>query len=133
MLKAFVLMILTIAFPAAGACKCSGLAIHLNGHVSGREGNGLKIVAITTPDDNFAPQPKITVQHGGFAGDVYFDSFKSYDGVTHICTRVPESVEVKLLRGKRQLDSIRLDISKDFVRDEQGDYKVRSPIEFHLR
>ena len=133
MLKGFVLMILAIAFPATGACKCSGLAIHLNGHVSGGDGDRLNIVGITTPDANWEPQPKITVQHGSFAGDVYFDSFKSYDGATHICTRVPESVEVKLLRGKRQLDSIRLDISKDFVRDEHGDYKLRSPIEFHLR
>jgi len=132
MRTAFVLMLLAIAFPVAGLCKCGGAAIHLKGHVSGAESDGLIIVAETIPDANFEPQPKITVQRGAFDGEVYFDRTmpsKEWD----ICTRVPESIEVKLLRGKHRLDSIRLDIAKDFVRDEHGDYKLRSPIEFHVR
>ncbi len=132
MRRAFVLMLLAMAFPVAGLCKCGGAAIHLIGHVSGAEGDGLRIVAETIPDANFEPQPKITVRHGNFEGEAYFDRTmpsKEWD----IRTRVPESIEVKLLRDKHQLDSIRLDISKDFVKDEQGNYKLRSPIEFHLR
>jgi hypothetical protein len=132
MRRAFVLVLLSMAFPVAGLCKCGGAAIHLNGHISGRESDGLKIVGETIPDANFEPQPKITVLHGNFEGDVYFDRTmpsKEWD----ICTRLPESIEVMLLRGKHQLDSIRLDISKDFVRDEHGDYKLRLPIEFHVR
>lgn len=77
-------------------------------------------------------RPKITVQRGTFAGEVYFDTFKSRE-FNDICTRVPGSIEVKLLKGKHLVDSIRLDISKDFVRDEHGDYELRTPIEFHLR
>ena len=132
MRRAFVLMLLAMAFPAAGLCKCAGAAIYLLGHVSGGDSDGLEIVAITTPDANWQPLPKILVQHGSFAGAAYFDTFKRRE-FNDICTRVPESIEVKLLRGKHQLDSIRLDISKDFVRDEYGDYKLRSPIEFHVR
>jgi len=132
MRKAFVLVLLAMVFPVAGFCKCAGAAIHLKGHVSGGDSDGLEIVAITTPDANWEPQAKILVQHGSFAGEVYFDTFKTRE-FNDVCTRVPRSVEVKLFRGKHLADSIRLDISKDFVRDEQGDYELRSPIEFRLR
>jgi hypothetical protein len=134
MRKASVLALLAMLIPLAGVCKCGGLAIHLKGHVSGGEVDGLKIVAETTPDANFEPQPKIAVQHGSFAGEAYFDrTIPSKVWYTDICTRLPKSVKVKLFRGKHLVGSISLDISKDFVRDELGDYKLRAPIEFHLR
>jgi hypothetical protein len=132
MLKGSVLVFLAMVIPVAGLCKCSGLAIRLKGRVNGGEVGELRIVAETTPDANWKPQPEIVVQHGAFAGEVYFDSFKSRE-FNDICTRVPESVEVKLLRGKHLVDSVRLDVSKDFVRDEHGDYNLRVPVEFHLR
>jgi hypothetical protein len=130
--RAFVLLLLAMPIPVPGICKCGNIIIYLEGHVSGGNSDGLEILAATTPDANSGPQPKIRVKRGSFAGQVYFDSFKvreDYD----ICTRIPELVEVKLLRGSHQLASMRLDISKDFVRDGAGDYKLRSPIGFRLR
>jgi hypothetical protein len=134
MSRGFVLVLLAMLIPVAGVCKCGNIVIYLEGHVSGGDSHGLEIVAETTPDANWQPQPKIRVKQGGFAGEVYFDrTIPSKEWFRDICTRVPKSVEIRLLRGGHQLDSIRLDISNDFVRDEFGDYKLRSPIEFHLR
>jgi hypothetical protein len=130
--KVFVLALLAMVVPVAGVCKCANIIIHLEGHVRGGDSHGLEIVAETSPDANWEPQPKIRVKRGNFAGELYFDTFKSRE-FNDICTRVPELIVVKLLRGKRQLDSIRLDISKGFVRDKSGDYKLRSPIEFRPR
>lgn len=45
MRSALVLVLLAMAFPVAGVCKCAALAIHLKGHVSGGEADGLEIAA----------------------------------------------------------------------------------------
>ncbi len=117
----------------AGVSKCANRFIYIEGNTSGRENSVLEIVLQTTPDANWEPQPKIAVQQGKFAGQVYFDSTKSEGRLKHDCSRVPKMVQVVLLEHGQQVDSIQLSIAKDFVKDGAGDYKVRYPIEFHLR
>lgn len=134
MRKAFFLVLMATMASVVGVCKCANVIIYLKGHVSGGNTDGLEIVAKTTPDANWEPQPEISVEHGAFEGEVYFDrTIASNQRFRDICTRVPRSIEIKLFKGGRQLGSIRLDISKDFAIDKFGDYKLRSPVEFHLR
>jgi hypothetical protein len=44
------------------------------------------------------------------------------------CSRVPTTVEVLLLRDGIEVNRVRLDVSKDFTKNERHDYKPRSPI-----
>lgn len=132
--RTVVLILVLMTASVAGVCKCANRFIYVEGHVTSTAGSGLEIVVQTTPDANWEPQPKIAVKEGKFAGRIYFDSTKSEGRFAHDdCSRAPNSVRLLLIENGRQVDLIQLSIEKDFVRDKGGDYKILSPVEFHVK
>jgi hypothetical protein len=134
MYRALVLLVVLITASAAGFCKCANRFIYVEGHITSTARSGLEIVVQTTPDANWEPQPKMAIQEGRFAGRVYFDSTKSEGHFAHDdCSRTPKIIRLLLVENGHQVDSIQLSIEKDFVRDGGGEYKIRRPVEFHLK
>ena len=129
----FVWLLVVVMGSAVGFCKCANRFIWVEGHIAGRGSSDLEIIAQTVPNANWEAQPKITVRDGKFSGRVYFDSTKSEGRFTHNCSRVPIVVRLLLIKNGQQVDSIQLNIDKDFTRDKTGDYKILSPVEFRLR
>ncbi len=115
-------------FAAPGMCKCVHRIIHVEGSIVGPPSGGLTLKVEVIPDPNWEPQPEITIKDGKFAGDVYFDATKSEGRVRDDCSRVPETLQVVLFKDGHEVDRIRLDVSKAFVRDELRNYKLRSSI-----
>jgi hypothetical protein len=133
MYRTLVLLFVLLLASAAGFSKCANRFIFVEGHIAGAEGSRLEIVVQTTPDAN-RDQPKITIQERNFAGRIYFDSTKSEGRFTRDdCSRVPTTVRLLLFDNGHQVDSILLSIERDFTRDKGGDFKMRSPVEFHLK
>jgi hypothetical protein len=129
--KIFVLVMIVTVITSTAVGKCANRFVNVAGHVDGRDTDGLEVVVKTIPDANWERQPRIIVKQGEFEGVVYFDSTKIEGKVRDKCSRAPDMVDVLLFKGKQQIDALRLVVSKDFVRDESGDYKLRSPIQFH--
>lgn len=115
------------------ACKCVNRIIYIEGSIVGSDNDGLsvKVKVVVTPDPNWEPQPEISIKDGKFSGEVYFDATKSEGRARDNCSRVPEEVEVVLLMDGREVNRIRLNVSKAFRRDVRHDYKLRSPIVLH--
>jgi hypothetical protein len=91
----------------------------------------LTISVQISPDSNRARQPEIAVKDGKFSGTAYFDSTKAEGRVKDNCSRFPETVDVVLSREGQKVDQTQLNISKDYVRDKNGDVKLRSSITLH--
>lgn len=117
-----------LLFAAPGMCKCVHRIIHIEGSIAGSTLDGLAVKAEVTPDPNWEPQPEISIKDGKFVGVVYFDATKSEGRVRDDCSRVPETVEVVLFRDGHEVDRVRLDVSKAFIRDEQHNYKLRTSL-----
>jgi hypothetical protein len=115
-------------FPVPGVCKCVNRIIYVGGSILGPIADGLKVMVEVTPDPNWEPQPDIVIKDGKFAGEVYFNATKAEGRVRDNCSRVPTTVEVLLLKDGREVNRVRLDVFKDFTKNERNDYKPRSPI-----
>ena len=109
-------------------CKCVHNSIYVEGSVYGPAGAKFKLRVEVTPDPNWEPQPDLSVKDGRFKGVVYFDTTKSEGRVRDNCSRVPEGVDVVLLKDGREVDRVHLDASKAFVKDKQHGYKLRKPV-----
>ena len=131
--KMLVLLMMVTVIASTGVCKCANRFINVAGHVEGPDTDGLQVVIKTVPDANWEPQPKIMVKQGSFDGVAYFDSTTTEGRVRDKCSRVPEAVDVMLFKGEQEINSLQLVVSKDFLRDKSGDYKLRSPIQFRQR
>jgi hypothetical protein len=118
-------------FATPGISKCVHRIIHVEGNIVSPRSDGMIVRVEVTPDPNWEPQPEISVKDGKFAGEVYFDATKSEGRVRDNCSRVPERVEVVLLKDGHEIDRVRLDVPKAFAKDELHDYKLRSPITLH--
>ena len=120
-------------FAIPGASKCVHRIIRVDGNIV-NPGNGSMAVRVeVTPDPNWEPQPEISVEGGKFVGEVYFDATKSEGRVRDNCSRVPERVEVVLLKDGHEIDRVRLDVPKAFAKDKLHNYKLRLPITFHAQ
>jgi hypothetical protein len=126
-----VLAVAAALFAAPGICKCRHRIIHVEGSIVSPATDGLSVKVEVTPDPNWEPQPEVSVKDGKFAGEVYFDATKSEGRVRDNCSRIPERVEVVMLKDGHEVDRVRLDVSKAFVKDELHNYKLRSPITLH--
>jgi hypothetical protein len=104
-----------------------------DGSIVGPANGGLTVKVEVIPDPNWELQPEITIKEGKFAGDVYFDATKSEGRVRDDCSRVPETVQVVLLKDGHEADRVQLDVSKAFRRDELHNYKLRSSITLRLQ
>lgn len=133
MYRACVLVLIAMMVSVTGVCKCANRFVYVEGRINGPTAEDVEVIVQTIPDANWEPQPTIAVNRGSFEGRIYFDATKSEGRTRDNCSRVPKTVKVLLLKHGQQIDSIQLDISKEFVRDRSGDYKLRLPIEFHLR
>jgi hypothetical protein len=111
--------------------KCANRVIHVEGSLDGGSTDGYGIVLQVTPDPNREPQPEIAIKDGRFSGDAVFNGTKSEGNVRDDCSRVPQIVDVVLLKKGQELSRARLEIAKDFVRDKLGDYKLRTPVILH--
>jgi hypothetical protein len=127
----FLLAALLVSGEALG--KCGNLIIHITGSIDGITGDDLRIMAQVMPPSNWEPQPEIPIKGGRFAGMVLFDRTKSEGRAKDDCSRAPDSLDVVLLRNDQELSRLRLDITKDFVREKTGDYKLRTPIVLRSR
>src|SRR6266404_983996 len=85
-------------FAAPGVCKCVHRIIHVDGSIVSAASDGMTVKVEVTPDPNWEPQPEISVKGGSFAGEIYFDATESEGRVRDNCSRVPEKVEVILLK-----------------------------------
>jgi hypothetical protein len=131
-----ILVLLVVAFLlfATGAvCKCANRTIRLAGVIEGAAADGIEIAVQVTPDPNWEPQPEILIKDHKFVATVYFNIAKSEGLVRDNCSRVPETLEVVLLKDSREVDRAKLDVARDLTKDKVGDYKVRSPITLHSR
>jgi len=117
-----------LLFAASGMCKCVNRIIYIEGSVLDPIADGLKVMVEVTPDPNWEPQPDIVIKEGKFAGKVYFNATKAEGRVRDNCSRVPTTVEVLLLKDGREVNRVRLDVSKEFTKTELHDYKPLSPI-----
>ncbi len=124
-------LVLLINLSSGNSHKCPNKFIYITGRVSGPDDSQLQIKVEVTPDANWEPQPAIKLDHGTFDGKVYFDSTKAEGTTQDVCSRVPEAVRVELYKDRTLLDSIQLDISKDFIKNKFGDYKLRSALVLH--
>jgi len=120
-----------LLFASPGMCKCAMRIIFVEGAVLGPITDDLKVIVKVSPDPNWEPQPEIVLKDGKFVGKAYFDATKSEGRVRDNCSRVPETVEVLLLKNGHEVNRVRLDISKEFTRNKMHDYKPRSPILLH--
>jgi len=111
--------------------KCANRVIHVEGSLDSGSTDGFRIVLHVTPDSNWAPQPEIAIRDGRFSGDALFNGTNSEGNVQDDCSRVPQIVEVVLLKKGQELSRARLEIAKDFVRDKLGGYKTRTPVILH--
>jgi DNA-binding NarL/FixJ family response regulator len=111
--------------------KCANQLIHIEGSVHGASSKEFRISVDVTPDPNWEPQVEIPIEDGMFAGTVLFNSTESEGRVEDDCSRTPKIVQVTLLKDGHEVDRVRLDIARDFVKDKAGEYKLRSPVILH--
>jgi hypothetical protein len=114
-----------------GISKCVHRIIHVEGNIVSPASDRMIVRVEVTPDPNWEPQPEISVKGGKFAGEVYFDATKSEARVRDNCSRVPERVEVVLLKDRHEIGRVALDVQKAFAKDERHNYLLRSPITLH--
>jgi hypothetical protein len=130
-----IVVLLTVAtllmFAVPSECKCVNRAIQIEGVIAGPSTGNFKIAVQVIPDPNQAQEAEIVINDHKFGGMAYFDSTKAEGRLKDNCSRVPEIVEVVLLKDGQEIDRIRLNISRDYVKDKIGDYKLRSPITLH--
>ena len=129
------ILLLSMALVTAGeaSAKCGNLIIRIEGRIEGGRGDDLRVVVDVTPAPNWEPQPEIPIKGQAFVGDALFDRTKSEERVRDACSRVPDSLDVRLLRKGLELSRVRLHIKQDFVREKGGNYNLRSPIVLHSR
>ncbi len=131
--KRTVLISITMLLIAGhGVCKCAKRIIFVDGTVLGPITDDLKVLVEVTPDPNSEVQPEIVIKDGKFVGKVYFDATKSEGRVRDDCSRVPETVEILLLKNGHEVNRVRIDVSKGFTRNKLHDYTPRSPIILHV-
>jgi len=123
--------IFTVMMSSETSPKCANKYIYISGRIVGPTDSQFKVGVQTTPDANWEPQPAITLKEGTFEGKVYFDSTKAEGTTRDDCSRVPEIVKVELSKEGRQIDFVQLDVSKDFVKNKMGDFKLRTPVLLH--
>jgi hypothetical protein len=126
--KLALLMIATVSlFAAPSTSKCVNRIIYVDGSIVGPVIDDLKVTVEVTPDPNWEPQPDISIKDAKFAGEVYFNATKAEGRVRDDCSRVPTTVEVLLVKHGREVNRVRLDVSREFTKNQQG-YRTRSPI-----
>lgn len=133
MSKATCLFLVALLVGGEALAKCGNQVLRIEGTIDGVSGDGLRIKVLVTPEPNWEPQPEIPIKDGRFAGMVLFDRTRSEGRVRDDYSRVPDSMEVLLLRNGQELSRLQLDFKRDFVRDKGGDYKLRSPIVLRSR
>jgi hypothetical protein len=117
-----------------GAGKCVNRVIQLEGVIAGPSGGDLTVSVQVTPESNWEPQPEIVIKDHKFSATVLFNPVKWEDRLKrNDCSRLPESLEVVLLKDGSNIDVKKLEIARDFVKDKLGDYKLRSPITLHTK
>jgi hypothetical protein len=114
-----------LLFATPGVCKCANRFIYVDAQLAGPASDGLRIKVEVTPDPNWEPQPEIAISNGEIHGKVYFNTTKSEGHSRDNCSRVPKRVDLVVLNGEHEIDRVRLDIAKDFVKTELRDYKPR--------
>jgi hypothetical protein len=107
--------------------------IRLDGVIDGLAVNGIEIVVHVTPDPNWEPEPEIPIKDHKFVATVYFNTTKSEGRIWDNCSRVPETVEVVLLKDSREINRAKLNVARDFAKDKMGNYTLLSPITFYSR
>jgi hypothetical protein len=130
-LHRIVVLVFLLAVCLPSFSKCINRAIHVEGTIAGPIGEGERIVILVTPDPNTSVKPETSIKDHSFNGTVYFDSTSREGRVHDKCSRLPESVEVALVNGDRTIDKVLLSISKDFVTDKEGDFRLKSAIGLH--
>lgn len=101
--------------------------ISLEGEVEGIVGAEDEIIVVVSPDPNATANP-VVLKGEDFKGKVAFDTTRSGGRFHHNCSRRPANVTILLLSNKEELDRVKLSIEDDFFRDEEGDYRLSSPL-----
>ncbi len=110
--------------------KCPLIYVDLEGVVRGAVSGDDQVVVELSPDPNASAHP-IAFEEGYFKAKIAFDTTRSGGRFHHNCSRRPASVTVILLSNAEELDRTRLAIEDDFIRGEEGDYSLSSPLELH--
>jgi hypothetical protein len=126
-----VTVLLLSAVPAV--CKCANRFIYIDGQLWDSPGGNYSIKVEVTPDPNWEPQPGIVINAGVIKGKVLFNTTKAEGHFKDNCSRSPKTVEVVRLNGDREVDRVKLAISKDLVKTEAHDYRPRESIKLHAR
>jgi hypothetical protein len=110
--------------------KCPNSFIYVEGSIN-RVANGDKITVLIDPDPNWEPQSPVTIENGKFAAQILFNTTKSERRFGDACSRIPKTATVFLFRNGHEVDRVELRVSRDFLRDKAGDYKLHSPVTLH--
>jgi len=123
---------LVLAFGTKVWCKCADSIIKVNGEVDG--GNRALVATAEVYPKSGRSTPTAVVKDHRFELELNFDTFQNEDGRgEEYCGRTPESVVIVLKDGTRELSRTRLDIRRDFVRDEKTwDYTLRQKLKIRI-
>jgi len=127
-----------LAFLALCCCaipcwsKCADSVVDVRGELVGDLRPGLKLTLEIEPDPIRAT-PVVVVINRKFDIKAYFDTFLFDDARGEHCGRVPESVSVVLLDGQKEVARVRLNVKKDFIRDEKTwNYSTRQGMRIEI-
>ena len=127
-------LLLGVGFALFVACmpasaKCPLIYIEFEGEIAGAPvGEHDRVVVEVEPDPN-APRDAVHIEENRFRIEVPFDTTKSGGRFHHNCSRRPSTVAVILLSNDEEAARVALSIEEDFKEDDEGDYRVLSPVQ----
>lgn len=112
--------------------KCALIYINIEGNIADdhyRPEADDRIVVEIQPETNASGDFILIDEDGHFGAQIPFDTTRSGGRFHHDCSRRPNVVTVTLLSHGQECDRITLDIGRDFIRNDEGDCYLISPIE----
>lgn len=123
------LLPLLIAFgcrPIPAEAKCAARYIFVHGMVE-LLASDVALKFDIDPDPGFAEESHRVITRD-FSVRLLFDPTRSGGRFHHSCSRAPEQVTVHLVVDDERVRSVALSIEKDFLRDDDGDYRLAHPL-----
>lgn len=117
-----------VALMCLSACvKCPIATLVIEGDVTDAMDIHDSVVVTVTPDAN-AKQipPQIKDRH--FVARVRFNTLRSAGRWYHNCSRKPETIVISLVRDGTTLDQVKLNFTKDFVKESDVTYRIVRPV-----
>ena len=129
--------------PGNSFAKCGASAIRIEGVISGPAARST-VSAQVVPAPDWNSEPATIDADGHFHATIYFDRLETGTWrawLTELipfrdpesCSREPRTVAVQLYTNGQLVDQLAPQIERDFVRNDDADFSVRSPITLHSR